>query len=70
MAKFEEADQRWLVKDLGSEGTNVNNCALVIGKILCSTQHSLPVVQLSHPQWRFPFSLLYSSTRLVIKFST
>jgi len=26
MARFEEADERWLVKDLGSEGTNVNNC--------------------------------------------
>ena len=25
MAKFEESDPRWLVKDLGDQGTNVNN---------------------------------------------
>ena len=25
MAKFEEGDARWLVKDLGADGTNVNN---------------------------------------------
>eukprot|EP00961_Rhodomonas_salina_P232573 3142070-Rhodomonas_salina.2 len=25
MAKFEEADPRWKVKELGQQGTNVNN---------------------------------------------
>ncbi len=25
MAKFGEADDRWIVKDLGEQGTNVNN---------------------------------------------
>lgn len=25
MAKFEEADPRWKVKDLGTQGANVNN---------------------------------------------